>query len=151
MSRLDLWREKLNATEEIELPSGPAVVRAHVTVLDLAAAGQIPTTLLTELDDLNRKTKGDPAKAGADLLTKIMPALDALVLAALVDPPVTRDGGADSLSLAEVPMVDKLALFARLNGAADTLRPFRGQEGQSDGASHSGNGVSPTSEPVTGD
>ncbi|HRQ15342.1 MAG TPA: hypothetical protein PK205_18750 [Promineifilum sp.] len=129
MSRIDEYRKKVSAVEEIELPvMGSAVVKIHVSVLDLAAAGQIPTTLLAEMAEMSKGGKG----GGTEMLPRILPALDALALAAFVDPPVTRDGGDDSLSLAEITVTDKIALFARLNGAAETLRPFRGETGQPD-------------------
>lgn len=129
MSRIDEYRKKVSAVEEIELPvMGSAVVKIHVSVLDLAAAGQIPTTLLAEMAEMSKGGKG----GGTEMLPRILPALDALALAAFVDPPVTRDGGDDSLGLAEVSVNDKIALFARLNGAAETLRPFRGETGQPD-------------------
>lgn len=129
MSRIDEYRKKVSAVEEIELPvMGSAVVKIHVSVLDLAAAGQIPTTLLAEMAEMSK----DEKMAGTEMLPRILPALDALALAAFVDPPVTRDGGDDSLGLAEVSVNDKIALFARLNGAADKLRPFRGETGQPD-------------------
>lgn len=142
MSNLDIWRKNIVATEEIELPSGPAVIKSSVTLLDLAAAGHIPQTLLTELEELG----SNPDKTGIDTFTRVMPALDAIAIAVFVDPKVTRDGGPDSLSVEEIPILDKLLLFRRSNGAAELLRPFRGQEGKSNRAAQPGNGVQPATE-----
>lgn len=135
---LDQWREKLDATEEIQLSTGPAVIRSSVSLLDLAAAGQIPTTLLTELEELGKKAKVDPKKAGSDGLAKMMPALDALALAAFVDPPLAKEADADHLAVGRIPFADKLIVFQRLNQGVEPLRAFRGEEGQPDGDPHPG-------------
>lgn len=135
------WRDKLEATEEIELSTGPAVIKASVSMLDLAAAGRIPTTLLIELEEVGRKATTDPKKAGADGLSKMAPALDALAIAAFIDPPVTKDGSADSLAVGAIPFADKLLVFQRLNRGVEPLRDFRPEPGQSNGVAHSGDDV----------
>lgn len=139
---LDQARAHLEATEEIELSFGPVVVKVNVSLLDLAAAGHIPAALLTDVDEMAAKARKDPKKAGMEGFEKLMPALNALAVAAFVDPPVTKDGGADSLPVDAIPFLDKVVLFERLNRRVEPLRDFRGQQGQSNGAAHSGDDVS---------
>jgi hypothetical protein len=138
---LNQWRQALEATEEISLSIGPAVIKCHVSLLDLAAAGRIPATLLTELESLGRKAQKDATRAGTEGLAKMGPALDAVAIAAFIDPPVSRDGGEESLPVAAIPFADKLAVFMRVNQEAAALQPFRLGERQSNGAAHPGDGV----------
>jgi hypothetical protein len=143
--------EELNATEEIELSGiGLVEIKSHVRLEDLALAGHIPVTLLTELQNLSKKAQKNPAKAG-DALAKMTPALDAVAIAAFVDPPVTKDGDADSLAVGDIPPSDKLAVFMRVNREAAALQPFRLEGGQSNGIAHSGDGVQPAAVGDSGD
>lgn len=127
------WREKLEATEEIQLSIGPAVIRSHVSLLDLAAAGHIPAALLVELDEIGAKARKNPQQAGIDNLTKLTPALDALAIAAFVDPPLSKTGDADSLAVSIIPFADKLILLDRLTQEVEPLRTFLPENGQSNG------------------
>jgi hypothetical protein len=136
---LDQWRGKLDATEEIELSTGPAVIRTSVSLLDLAAAGRIPVTLLSEFEEAGRKAKGK--KGNPADLPKMLPALNAVAIAAFIDPPLSEEGGDDSLPVGAIPFNDKLAVFLRLNRGADQLRPFRGEPAEFNGATHSGDDV----------
>lgn len=149
---LQQWREKIDATEEIELSIGPAVIRSHVSLLDLAAAGRIPQTLLLDMQGMGKRAKGkaaDPEREGMENLSKMLPALDALAIAAFVDPPLTAAGDADSLPVTAVPTVDKITVFNYLNRGAEALRPFR-DENEPAGASRNGDDVSHAAVDVVG-
>lgn len=136
-------RERQAATEEIELTHFTAVVRSNVSLLDLAGAGLIPTTLLVELEGMGNKAKNDTATLPPDALAKMTPALDALAIAAFVDPPVTKKGGEDSLAPSELSFADKYKVFMRLNREVEPLRDFRPEPGESNGATHSGDDLPP--------
>lgn len=144
-------REKQAATEEIELTHFTAVIRSNVSLLDLAGAGLIPTTLLVELDEIGQKTKDDPKAIPDDALAKMVPALDAVAIAAFVDPPVTKKGGEDALAPSELSFADKYKVYMRLNREAEPLRDFRQEPRESNGAAHSGDGVPHAAVGDTGD
>lgn len=139
---LDFWRGRLEATEEIELSIGPAVIRSTVTLLDLAAAGHIPAPLLAELQEISESV-GD-MKSQIEAVGKIpsvMPALDAACIAAFVAPPVSRDGDDDHLPVGAIPVADKLKVFFLLGREVEPLRPFHGEPGRANGVARAGDGL----------
>lgn len=141
---LQQWREKLEATEEIELSIGPAVIRSNVSLLDMVAAGHIPQTLLLGAHDAAKGKRGkeldDEAlqRMGLEKLPELLPGLDALAIAVFIDPPLSKEGDENSLSVSKVPTLDKLNLFNYLNRGAEALRPFRGEEGEPAGVTRAG-------------
>lgn len=149
--KISRLRARQAATEEIELTHFTAVIRSHVSLLDLAGAGLVPTTLLVELDEIGRKTKDNPAAIPGDALAKMTPALDALAIAAFVDPPVTKKGGDDALAPSELSFADKYKVFMRLNREAEALRDFRPEPRESNGATHSGDDLPHAAVANTGD
>lgn len=140
---INQWRASLEATETLQLSKGPAVIKTSVSLLDLAAAGQIPTTLLLELDEIGNKAKNDPMAAGAESLAKMAPAVNAVAIAAFVDPPLAMEADEDHLAVATIPFQDRLAVFQRLNRGVEPLRPFLPEDRKPDGTAHSGDDVSP--------
>ncbi|MEZ4542110.1 MAG: hypothetical protein R3C43_19205 [Chloroflexota bacterium] len=88
-------REALEATDEIELSFGPAVIRRRVSLLDLAAAGNIPITLATDFEEIGKsakKNKMSAEHAALEHFETLVPAIDAVAIAAFVDPPVAKVG-----------------------------------------------------------
>lgn len=149
--KVRLQRERAAATEEIELTNFVAVIRSHVSLLDLAGAGLIPTTLLVELDEIGRKAKNDPTAIPDDALLKMTPALDAVAIAAFVDPPVSKIAGDDALAPSELSFADKYKVYMRLSREAEALRDFRQESGQTNGVAHPGDGVPHATVGDTGD
>lgn len=135
---LSHWRAKLAATEEIELSIGPAVIKTSIRLLDLAAAGHIPVALLTDLEVIGRQSQADARQAGLEGMPKMVAALDALAIAAFVDPPLARTGDDDHLAVSDIPFMDKLAVFQRLNQEVEPLRAFQPDAGQPDAAAPAG-------------
>lgn len=149
--RVKLWREKRTATETIELSFGPAVIRSSVSLLDLAGAGQIPTRLLVELDEIGGQAKKNAAKIPDDALARLTPALDAVAIAAFIDPPVAKKADDDHLSPDEIPFGDKYKVFLRLNREVEPLREFQPEPGESNGTPHPGDDLSHAAVSDTGD
>ena len=140
---LEQWREKLEATEEIELSVGPAVIRSNVSLFDMVATGHIPQTLLLGAHDATKGKNGEVDEAalqrmGLEKLPQLLPGLDALAITVFVDPPVSKDGDDNSLPVSAIPTLDKLTIFNYLNRGAEALRPFRGKEGEPAGTSRTG-------------
>ncbi len=145
---LQQWREKLEATEEIQLSIGPAVIKANVSLLDMVAAGHIPNTLLLGAHDAAKGKNGkvdDAAlqRMGLERLPELLPGLNKLALAVFIDPPLSEDGDENSLPVSTIPTLDKLTVFNYLNRGAEALRPFRGEEGEPTGAARAGVDVPP--------
>lgn len=148
---LELWRGRLEATEEIELSIGPAVIRSTLSLLDLAAAGHIPAPLLAELQEIS-ESQQDKAKQleSVGKLPKVMPALDAACIAAFVAPPVSREGDDDHLPVSVIPIADKLKVFFRLGKGVEPLRDFHEESGRANGTARAGDGVPLPAEPDIG-
>ncbi len=139
---MELWLGRLEATEQIQLSIGPAVVRSTLTLLDLVAAGHIPTPLLAEVQKLTEA--GDDIGAqieAAGKLAELTPALDAACIAAFVAPPVAREGDADHLPVSLIPVADKLKLFFWLSREVEPLRDFHAQPGRANGVARAGDGL----------
>lgn len=137
---LELWRSRLDATEEIQLSIGPAVIRSTVSLMDLAAAGHIPTPLLAELQQMS-EAGDDKAKQweAVGKLPTVIPALDAACIAALVAPPVSREGDDDHLPVGAIPIGDKLKIFFQLGEGVGPLRGFREEPRRVNGVARAGN------------
>lgn len=138
-NRLAAVREKLAATEEIELSIGPVVVKSHVSLMDLAAAGHIPATLLIDIEELGEKAKVNPRKAGAEGMANLVMAINAVAVAAFIDPPVAHVADEEHLGVSEIPFADRMTVFYRFNQGAEPLGNFRSeQQGGADGAARAG-------------
>lgn len=139
---LELWRGRLEATEEIQLSIGPAVIRSTLTLLDLAAAGHIPAPLLAELQEI-AEVGEDKARQweAVGKLSGVAPALDAACIAAFVAPPVSREGDDDHLPVGRIPIEDKLKVFFRLGKGVEPLRDFHEESGRANGVARVGDGV----------
>ncbi len=137
---LELWYGNADATEEIQLSLGPAVIRTAVSILDLVAAGHIPTPLLAELQKLS-EVGDDPKKQieAVGQLPVVTPALDAACLAAFVAPPLSRDENDGYFPLSRVPVPDKLKVFFRLLRGVEPLREFHDEPGRANGVARAGN------------
>ena len=149
---LELWRGRLDATEEIQLSKGPAVIRSPVSILDLVAAGRIPAPLLGELQTLAEV--GDDTKMQLEAIGKlpaVIPALDAACIAAFVAPPLSREGDDDHLPVARVPVEDRLKVFFWLSREVEPLREFHEEPRGADGAARAGDGLRLPAEPDRGD
>ena len=127
---LTQWKARV-APREIELSDGYKMLIRPVRLENLLMSGQIPLTLLRQVQDIKPGADGTVPEEEA---LKMVDAIDAVVLAAVAEPRVTREGGEDSIAIADIPFIDRVKIFQEVNSAA-TLQPFRGQpDGDADAA-----------------
>lgn len=112
------WRARQQEGEAFTLPSGLEVRLKRVALLDLAHAGQIPTTLRAPVAEM-LKRKADQAVDLGDM-EKFGAVLDLVAAACIVAP--------DGLSVQELPSADKQAILQWTNQPAGKLEPFRRQQ-----------------------
>ena len=111
------WRARQQQGEAFTLPSGLDVRLKKVALLDLAQAGQIPTTLRAPVAEM-LKRKPDQTVDLADV-EKFGQVLDVVCKACIVEPA--------ELKPEELPSYDKQAIFNWANQVAGRLEPFRRQ------------------------
>ncbi len=88
------------------LPSGLKVRVRRLTMLDLAAQGSIPAPLVEAADQVL-----EGIELTIEDFPKYAPAIDMLVTACIVDPPVASKPDAKHLAVSELPMKDRLAVY----------------------------------------
>jgi len=111
------WRARQQQGEAFTLPSGLEVRLKKVALIDLAQAGQIPTTLRAPVAEM-LKRKPDQSIDLADV-EKFGQVLDMVCQACIVEPA--------ELDVAELGSFDKQAVFNWANQVAGRLEPFRHQ------------------------
>ena len=111
------WRTRQQEGEAFTLPSGLEVRLKKVALIDLAQAGQIPTTLRAPVAEM-LKRKPDQSIDLADV-EKFGQVLDMVCQACIVEPA--------ELDVAELGSFDKQAVFNWANQVAGRLEPFRHQ------------------------
>jgi hypothetical protein len=112
------WRARQQEGEAFTLPSGLDVRLKRVALLDLAHAGQIPTTLRAPVAEM-LKRKPDQAVDLGDL-EKFGQVMDVVCAACLIGP--------EELEVQELPSSDRQAIFNWANAPAERLSPFRRQQ-----------------------
>ena len=120
---LQAWKAR-TAPRELELSDGFRVLIRPVEVMGLLLSGRIPMTLLRQMQDIQPGADGNYTPEDT---IKMVPAIDAVVLAAVVDPPVTLEGGENSIAVGDIPLADRMAIFEEVNRPAAAMQPFRGQ------------------------
>lgn len=122
MMDLQAWREQQRVGVEVELPSGLVVRVARVSLIDLALRGDVPTPLTAAVNQVLNQGIGNLTVENA---REHEGAINLVVKAAVVDPPVKDKPDAQSLGVSELPIVDRLAIFRECNRYGEPLRPFR--------------------------
>ena len=112
------WRARQQQGEAFTLPSGLEVRLKKVTLFDLAHAGQIPTTLRAPVAEMLKRRPDQPVDLGD--FEKFGQVLDVVCKACIVEPA--------ELGVAELPNLDKQAIFNWANQPAGKLEPFRSQQ-----------------------
>ncbi len=111
------WRARQQQGEVFTLPSGLEVRLKKVALIDLAQAGQIPTTLRAPVAEMLKRKPDQPVDL-ADV-EKFGQVLDIVVKACIVEPA--------ELDVAELSSFDKQTVFNWANQPAGKLEPFRRQ------------------------
>lgn len=119
------WKERTRP-RELELSDGFRVRIRPARVENLVISGTIPQTLLREMQAVDPQDDGTYSDEDVQ---KMLPVIDAVVLAVVIDPPVTRewDEDSDAIALDDIPFVDKVTIFQEVNRPATELQSFRQQ------------------------
>jgi hypothetical protein len=112
------WRARQQEGEAFTLPSGLEVRLKKVALIDLAQAGQIPTTLRAPVAEMLKRRPDQPVDLSD--VEKFGQVLDIVVKACIVAPA--------ELDVAELSSFDKQTVFNWANQAAGKLEPFRRQQ-----------------------
>jgi len=143
------WRAR-NGPQEVELPSGNVALLRRVHLLDLAAEGVIPATLVAEVEKL-RDTSGTQFLQDQKTVHEFREMLNAVAKATFVEPPLGDEATEAQLGVDEVPFEDRLFVFNWCSGRVQQLEPFRAEpEGDVD-ASPDGEDVRAAAELDPGD
>ncbi len=120
----------------VDLPSGLTVTVRDVGISDLVLSGRVPNTLMSVFVQATEGSEAEAEKMAGEAITKnaddFAKMLDAMVTACLVEPRISDKPGDDCITLAEMPMGDKLFLFNEMNREAAAVRSFREGERKPD-------------------
>ena len=112
------WRARQQQGEVFTLPSGLEVRLKKVALIDLAQAGQIPTTLRAPVAEMLKRRPDQPVDL-ADV-EKFGQVLDMVCQACIIEPA--------ELDVTELGSFDKQTIFNWANQPAGKLEPFRRQQ-----------------------
>ena len=112
------WRARQQEGEAFTLPSGLEVRLKKVALMDLAQAGQIPTTLRAPVAEMLKRKPDQTVDLGD--VEKFGQVLDIVVSACIVEPA--------ELKPEELGSYDKTVIFNWANQPAGKLEPFRRQQ-----------------------
>jgi hypothetical protein len=140
--RLAAWKARLQP-RELELSGGLTVLIRPVELQNLVIGGGIPLTLLKQMQAVKPQKDGTYRDEDA---VKLAGAIDAVVLAAVVDPKVTKAGDDDSIAIDDIPYSDRVRIFEEVNRPAAALQSFRGQPNGDAGAASGGEDLPPAAE-----
>ena len=121
--RLSQWKAA-TAPREVQLSNGLTATIRPVRLENLVLSGSVPLTLLRQAQALKPRKDGTFREEDALEMAGV---IDAVVMAAVVDPPLTRDGSDNSIALYDIPFTDRVKLFEEANRPATAIQPFRGQ------------------------
>jgi hypothetical protein len=99
-----------------------------VSVLELALSGNIPATLIVKSAELKSGERqwtdvmSDPVQ-----FREVLRLIEPVVIAAFVEPLVSKEGDETHLALDEVDAQDRMAVFQWCNEGAAALQSFRGE------------------------
>jgi hypothetical protein len=143
-SLTDQWRTHLKTQRQqtttvvaLDLPSGMTVRAIRPSLLQLLGTGRIPDALVTPVQELialgalaagedgtasaiRRQVDADPVGYGATFLG----ILDAVWLAAVVEPVFAADDRADALPVGSVSIADKTFVFVWAQGVDQSVSQF---------------------------
>lgn len=116
------WRKKKAEGEWRELPSGLRVRIRRLSLLQMASAGTIPTSLVGQVDTLLKENLSPRAA-----IEKCIGAIDAHIMRAVLEPAIVAAGDPipeGGICIDELDVDDKLAAFNWLNSSPATLLSF---------------------------
>ena len=118
--QLEEWRKLQAEGEEATLPSGLEIRVKRVGVMDLAEKGEIPQVLQPQIEKLMASASGQIRQVSLSEFKEFAGVINLVCEACLVAPA--------ELTVAELPMADRLAIFTWANEPGEKLKPFRRQQ-----------------------
>lgn len=115
------WRAQQAQGEAFVLPSGLVVRLRRVSLLDLMIQGQVPAPLVGMVETITAQAS---TRLTADQYAQFAEAINLVLRAAMIDPPVADEPGDGALGVNELAMADKLTVFNWVHEPAEGLRPF---------------------------
>jgi hypothetical protein len=135
------WRE--GRTETMRLACGLTVTLRKVSLLDLAAAGDIPTPLIGEVEAI----LNDGLRIDVGRLKETMGAVDLVVKAAVVEPTLTDAPGNGQIAVSELPGNDRLSIYTWAHKEASAFARFPERQSQRTESARPGDDVPEPTEP----
>lgn len=128
------------APREVTLSDGSTILIRPVKLQNLVMNKRIPLTLVRKMERMDRTPTGGIRLEDAVEVTE---AIDAVVMAAAVDPRITVEPTEETLGLDEIDFEDRVLIFTEANRTAAALAPFpvSGQPGSGDDAAPGSEGV----------
>ena len=128
-SSVSNWKEKMNKTSIIDLPSGTTIEIKKLNMFECVTTGYLPMNLLQEMISTASKM-GTPEGWGSittDELKKLIETARKVAIMAVVSPIVTEDGKANTMNVSDIDENDLFTIFglAMQGGARNlNLAPF---------------------------
>ena len=118
MEPIDLTAWRASRQQTITLSCGLTVQVRKVALLDLAAQGNVPVPLHAAVQALIDRQGSTPVDVAS--LSDQAAVIDLVVKAAVIAPLITDEPTETSISLREIPLVDRIEIFswAQQEGAA---------------------------------
>lgn len=109
--------------------SGMRVWVRDATMMDLVLSGKLPEPLMDVIEDLQKEGEKEfdlkqLARNGAEFSQMV----DAMVMIAVVEPPIAEKGDEEHIGISELAGDDRMAIFNWLNREAKEMRSFRDGE-----------------------
>jgi hypothetical protein len=117
---LEEWRKRREEGEPFQLDSGLVIYIRNVTLMDLAAQGDIPVPLMGQAGTVAQGFRtGDLEK-----VKDTIPLVNLVVKAAVVRPRIEDEPGPGVLGIGELTVAERLSIFGRASRIG-SLTPFR--------------------------
>jgi hypothetical protein len=125
---LEEWRKRREEGEPFQLDSGLVIYIRNVTLMDLAAQGDIPVPLMGQAGTVAQGFRtGDLEK-----VKDTIPLVNLVVKAAVVRPRIEDEPGPGVLGIGELTVAERLSIFGRASRIG-SLTPFRQEPASTEG------------------
>jgi len=129
--RTNLAEWRLSRTHTLDLPSGLSVLVRDADMTDLLLTGKLPPVIINMAKEAAEEGKQeiDLEKIGLEMMEKnsqdFLQMLNTIASAVLVEPQIGEQSDDAHITLAELPMTDKIAIMEFTNRGAEKIRSFR--------------------------
>lgn len=123
---LQQWKQAMQPREIVTSEGLPILIRP-VKLQNLIMAKRIPLTVLKRAEAVHKRG-GGPTQIEESV--EMAELIDAVVMAAAVDPRITPDGGEDSIALIDLPWPDHELIYEEAQKPAAALATFPERPGE---------------------